>query len=105
MKILKRIFAIGAILSIFNICLPTIAFADQAYLISAADKTIHEPEIITSKPATVQKAKEKKVPTWVWVVGLALVSGAIAIAGGGGNSGGGDSGSGGEGSGAVTIEW
>lgn len=103
MNILKKFFTLLTILSFLNICLPSLTLAEEVYRISSADRTIHEPELISTKPAKVQKTKKKKVPTWVWVVGLALAGGAIAASGGG--SGGGDNGSEGEKTGAVTVDW
>jgi hypothetical protein len=97
MKFLNRIFISLLILSIFNIYLPNLTFADQVL-------TKHPPEIRTTPEEDIPMMKGKKTSGWTWLILIALLGGVAAAAGGGG----GDSGGGGgttTTTGDVTVGW
>ena len=91
MKSLKKLFILVLILSILNLYLPNIAFAEQQQLFAKADITKHKPEILSTPEEDIPTIKVKKTSSWTWVILLALIGGVAAVAGGGGDSGGGAS--------------
>ena len=92
MKLVERIFVALLILSVMNLYLPKITFAEQHYVYAKADITKHKPEILSAPEEDIPTIKEKKTSGWTWVILAALIGGAAAAASsGGGDDGGGDS--------------
>jgi uncharacterized membrane protein YgcG len=112
MKMLKITFTSLLILSVLNLFLPEIAFAEQGHLFAKAEVTKHRPEILSTPEQDIPVEKVKKTSfKWIWVLlGVGAV-GAVAAGGGGGggDSGGGSAGGGGGGdsgaSGDVSVTW
>jgi len=106
MESLKKLFILVLILSILNLYLPNIAFAEQHQLFAKADITKHKPEILSTPEEDIPTIKAKKTSGWTWVILLALIGGvAAAAAGGGGGDGGGGGGNGDGDTGDVTVTW
>lgn len=111
MKLVERIFVALLILSVMNLYLPKITFAEQHYVYAKASVTKHKPEILTTPEEDIPTIKVKKTSGWTWVILLALIGGVAAAAGaaGGddGDDGGDGSGDGGDSgdSGDVTVTW
>jgi hypothetical protein len=65
--------------------------------------TAHEPK---TRISDLKELPEGKGVNWLWaLLGLAVVGGVAAIAGGGGDDGGGDDGDGGDNTGSVGGSW
>ena len=105
MKSLKKLFTLVLILSILNLYLPNIAFAENPQLFAKAEITKHKPEILSTPEEDIPTIKKKKTSTWTWVILLALVGGLAAAVGGGGDDGGGASPPPPPDEGDVTVTW
>jgi hypothetical protein len=76
MQLAKRIVITFLILSIVNLCLPPITFAEQ-------DFTKHPLEVRTTPEEELPTEVEKKGSSWTWIILLAVIAGAAAVAGAG----------------------
>lgn len=78
MKLVKRIFVALLILSVMNLYLPKITFAEQHYVYAKAGVTKHKPEILSTPEEDIPTIKEKKTSGWTWVILLVLAGGVAA---------------------------
>jgi len=82
MGFLKKIFIIVLILLTLNLYLPRIHFAQEFQLYSKSE-TVRSPEIRSAPEPEIRSTPEKDIPKkksrWLlWILGIALVGGAVA---------------------------
>jgi len=106
MKSLKKLLMLVLVLSILNLYLPNIAFAENPQLFAKAEITKHKPDILSTPEEDIPTIKKKKTSSWTWLILLVLAGGlAAAVGGGGGDDGGGASPPPPPDEGDVTVTW
>jgi len=73
MKSLKKLLMLVLVLSILNLYLPNIAFAENPQLFAKAEITKHKPDILSTPEEDIPTIKKKKTSSWTWLILLVCV--------------------------------